>query len=237
MRQIPVWPGFRFFSLLLAAGCSLLWAQTSPQAKSPDALRALSSSLQSLSRRVSRSVVQVFSTGYMLSDEEESTNASLLSKQHSSGSGIILSADGYIVTNAHVVQGARRVQVQLPALREQQTRAGSLVKPSSRTVDAKIVGIDRETDIAVLKIGRTGLPHLSLGDSQELRQGQLVLAFGNPLGLEDSVSMGIISSVARQLKPDDPMVYIQTDASINPGNSGGRWWMWMDGLSASTPSS
>ncbi|HYM12866.1 MAG TPA: trypsin-like peptidase domain-containing protein, partial [Bryobacterales bacterium] len=113
------------------------------------------------------------------------------------------------------------VQVKLAPSRQEVRERHSVLKPEGHTVDAKIVGIDRETDLAVLKIAKAGMPHLALGNSEELRQGQLVMAFGNPLGLENSVSMGVISSVARQLKPDDPMVYIQTDASINPGNSGG----------------
>jgi serine protease Do len=83
------------------------------------------------------------------------------------------------------------------------------------------VGIDRATDLAVIKINGTNLPYLTLGDSLKVRQGQVVLALGNPLGLENSVSMGVISAVSRQLKPDDMMTYIQTDAPINPGNSGG----------------
>jgi serine protease Do len=83
------------------------------------------------------------------------------------------------------------------------------------------VGSDLETDIAVLKVEATGLPSLPLGDSEELHQGQMVLAFGSPLGLENSASLGVVSSVARQLAPDSPMIYVQTDASINPGNSGG----------------
>src|SRR5205814_5597964 len=80
---------------------------------------------------------------------------------------------------------------------------------------------DREADLAVLKVEADALPVLKLSDSDTLRQGQVVLAFGNPLGLENSVSIGVVSSVGRQIKPDDPMVYIQTDAPINPGNSGG----------------
>jgi serine protease Do len=86
---------------------------------------------------------------------------------------------------------------------------------------AKLIGVDREADLAVIKIDRMALPKLMLGDSARLRQGQLVLALGNPLGLEGSVSMGIVSSTSRQLKADDPMTYVQTDAPINPGNSGG----------------
>jgi serine protease Do len=96
-----------------------------------------------------------------------------------------------------------------------------VIRPSGTKLEAKVVGIDRDSDLAVLKIDRTGLPFLRFGDSEELRQGQLVLAFGNPLGLANSVSMGVVSSMARQIKPDDPMIYIQTDAPINPGNSGG----------------
>jgi serine protease Do len=88
-------------------------------------------------------------------------------------------------------------------------------------LEAKIVGQDRETDVAVLKIEATDLPFLPLGDSRELRQGQLVMAFGSPLGLQNSASLGVVSAAARQLRQDSPMIYIQTDASINPGNSGG----------------
>jgi len=95
------------------------------------------------------------------------------------------------------------------------------IQPMGRLIDAKIVGMDRETDLAVIRIDHGDLTHLNLGDSDALNQGELVMAFGNPLGLEGSVSLGIVSSTARQLKPDDPMIYIQTDAPINPGNSGG----------------
>jgi serine protease Do len=83
------------------------------------------------------------------------------------------------------------------------------------------VGFDRETDVAVLKLEQAGLAAIELGDSEALQQGQLVMAFGSPLGLENSASLGVVSAVARQLRPDDPMIYVQTDASINPGNSGG----------------
>jgi serine protease Do len=88
-------------------------------------------------------------------------------------------------------------------------------------VGAVVVGADRETDLAVLKVEVQGLPVVELGDSDDLRQGELVLAFGSPLGLEQSVTLGIVSAVARQLEPEASMIYIQTDAPINPGNSGG----------------
>jgi serine protease Do len=220
MRRLP------FVVLLLSFALPPLAAQE-PAPKMgravPESLRSLSDSIEALSQRVHRSVVQVFSTGYALADEEENssggTTAGLITKQRSSGSGVVVSADGYIVTNNHVVRNARRVRVQL---------AGSSAPPgdgapqSGRILEARVVGTDRESDLAVLKVeSPTPLPVLKFADSDALRQGEMVLAFGNPLGLENSVSFGIVSSVGRQIRPDDPMVYIQTDASINPGNSGG----------------
>ena len=189
-----------------------LFPQTAP--RKTESLRDLSSSFETLAAHVRPSVVQIFSTGYVASDETESTSASsLLSTQRSTGSGVILSADGYIVTNNHVVQGARKIEVRLASSSPQQAREATLV--------AKVVGLDHDMDLAVIKIEKTGLPFLAFGDSNDLRQGQLVMAFGNPLGLEGSASMGIVSSVARRLHAEDPMVYVQTDAPINPGNSGG----------------
>ena len=94
-------------------------------------------------------------------------------------------------------------------------------EPLVGPIEAKLVGVDRQTDLAVLKIDMTGLPALQLANSNELKQGQLVFAFGSPLGLENSVTMGVVSSTARQIDPDNPSIYIQTDAPINPGNSGG----------------
>jgi serine protease Do len=111
-----------------------------------------------------------------------------------------------------------RVDVQPPRT---PAAGGSILKPRSRRLAARVVGLDRETDVAVLKIEQGGLSALEFGDSEALHQGQIVLAFGSPLGLENSASLGVVSAVARQLKSDDPMIYVQTDASINPGNSGG----------------
>jgi len=209
------------FLLIAFFGAALLSAQTPPQPTAPPAeqttpalsLSELSSSLEVLVNRVRPAVVQIFSTGYAAAEENGTTTTSLLTKQHSTGSGVVVAEDGYIITNAHVVRGARLIQVRLPSPRRDQVAA--------RLLEAKLVGMDREIDIAVLRIEKTGLPHLLLGDSERLRQGELVMAFGNPLGLEGSVSMGIVSSTGRQLHPDDLMAYIQTDAPINPGNSGG----------------
>ena len=209
------------FLLIALLGSALLQAQTPTQPTAPPTERTtpalslsdLSSSLEVLVNRVRPAVVQIFSTGYAAAEENGTTTASLLTKQHSTGSGVVVAEDGYIITNAHVVRGARLIQVRLPSPRRDQVAA--------RLLEAKLVGMDREIDIAVLRIEKTGLPHLPLGDSERLRQGELVMAFGNPLGLEGSVSMGIVSSTGRQLHPDDLMAYIQTDAPINPGNSGG----------------
>jgi len=227
------------FSLLFLLGPASILAQNQtqasppapPAANSPSAnpvkppplsLNELSASLESLVNKIRPAVVQIFSTGYVAAEDSESSNtASLLSKQRSTGSGIILSADGYIVTNAHVVRGARRIQVRVTDSRSPSGRNGATLVPEAKLLEAKLIGLDREMDVAVIKIERTGLPHLSLGDSDAVRQGELVMAFGNPLGLEGSVSMGIVSSMARELHPDDMLAYIQTDAPINPGNSGG----------------
>jgi len=191
------------------------------QERKLDAVESLSSSLEALAQRVNRSVVKIVTSGYGLSEDSDSRNTSLLTRQRATGSGVILTPDGYLVTNAHVIQGARRIRVQLPVSERAARKSNSIMKPAGTVLDARIVGQDHETDIAVLKIEATELPHLALGDSRELRQGQLVMAFGSPLGLQNSASLGVVSAVARQLKADSPMIYIQTDASINPGNSGG----------------
>jgi serine protease Do len=213
----------RYIASAVSAFCGMGLAQTpaAPPKPAPVALQEFSASIEGLSSRVRRSVVQIFSTGYAPIDESDSTNASLLSKQHSTGSGVILSSDGYIVTNAHVVRGARRIQVRLAALRDEAQGAHSVNRPNGGLYEAKLVGQDRQTDLAVIKIDGEGLVPLTLADSDRVRQGQVVMAFGNPLGLEGSVSLGIVSSIGRQIKPDDAMVYLQTDAPINPGNSGG----------------
>jgi len=200
-----------FFTLVVTIACS----SASP-ARS-ETLTEISDSFEQLVKKINPSVVQIFSTGYGFAGG--STTASLLGKQRSTGSGVIVHPDGYIVTNAHVVDGATKIQVLVPTNAER--HGESILKPKGKRVGAQLIGIDRETDLAVLRIPLKGLPHLELGDSDNLRQGQIVLAFGAPLGLDNSVSMGVVSAVTRQLKPEDPMIYIQTDASINPGNSGG----------------
>ena len=131
--------------------------------------------------------------------------------EHGIGSGVIISPDGYIVTNNHVVDGAISLKVTLN---------------DRRVMDAKVIGTDKLTDLAVIKVDAHNLPCLNWGDSASLHPGQTVLAFGSPFGyFQDSVTRGIVSAVNRQNPYSDdarkPGGYIQTDAAINPGNSGG----------------
>ena len=120
------------------------------------------------------------------------------------GSGFIISPDGYVMTNAHVVDGADEVLVTLPDKRE---------------FKAKLVGADKRTDVAVVKIEATGLPSVRIGDVNRLRVGEWVMAIGSPFGLENTVTAGIVS--AKQRDTGDYLPFIQTDVAVNPGNSGG----------------
>ncbi len=197
-------------------------AQTpQPAVTAQPALSDLSRSLQDLAARVSPSVVQIFVTGYAPPDDEDRAATGEPQLERSSGSGVVVDADGFIVTNAHVVENATRIEVELPFAATGGAPGRSILKRRGRVAAAHVVAIDQETDIAVVQVDAHGLPALPFGDSDALRPGQIVLAFGSPLGLESSVTMGVVSAVARQLTPEDPMIYIQTDAPINPGNSGG----------------
>jgi serine protease Do len=132
-------------------------------------------------------------------------------EQRSLGSGFIISADGYIVTNNHVVEGADSITVNI------QRREGK-----EESYDAEVVGTDPETDLALIKINATApLPVLEFGDSDRLRVGEWVMAIGNPFGLDHTVTAGIVSAKGRNIGSGPYDSFIQTDASINPGNSGG----------------
>ena len=129
--------------------------------------------------------------------------------EHGLGSGVIISPDGYIVTNNHVIDGEQQINVTLN---------------DRRVLPAKLIGADPLTDLAVIKVNATGLPSVPFGDSTQLHPGQLVLAFGNPYGFRFTVTRGIISALNRPNPESDrrkPGAFIQTDAAINPGNSGG----------------
>lgn len=122
------------------------------------------------------------------------------------GSGFIIAADGYILTNAHVVDHADKVTVRLTDKRE---------------FSAKVIGADKRTDVALLKIDASGLPKISVGDPNKLKVGEWVVAIGSPFGFDSSVTAGIVSAKGRSLPQDNFVPFIQTDVAINPGNSGG----------------
>ncbi len=122
------------------------------------------------------------------------------------GSGFVLSEDGFIVTNAHVVKDATEITVSLP---------------DRRQYDATLIGADVRTDLALLKVDATGLPVLELGDSDELNVGQWVLAIGSPFGFEYTATQGIVSALSRSLPDGNYVPFVQTDVAVNPGNSGG----------------
>jgi S1-C subfamily serine protease len=184
----------------------------SPQAESSNFITAAV-------EKVGPAVVKVDATPAVSQNTTADGNNSIIRKfldesqervSQGTGSGFILSADGKIVTNAHVVAGADRVQVTLKG---------------GRVLTGKVVGIDRVTDIAVLRVDAQNLPIVTLGDSERLLPGAWTIAIGNPLGLDNTVTVGIISATGRTSSqagiPEKRVSFIQTDAAINPGNSGG----------------
>ena len=127
-------------------------------------------------------------------------------KQNSHGSGFIISDDGYVVTNAHVIDSGSNITVELEDKRE---------------FTAKVIGVDKLSDIALLKIEAKNLPYVAMGDSDKLDVGQWVVAIGTPFGLDYTATQGIVSALSRSLPADTYVPFIQTDAAVNPGNSGG----------------
>jgi len=179
----------------------------------------LSGSIRELTNRVAPAVVEIFVTGYAPVEETRGQFAVRISRQNSSGSGVVVDPDGYIMTNAHVIEGAMRVCVLVPRAPGGLEEMSS--PPREQSVDARVIGIDSGSDLALLRVESHSLPTLPFGNSDDLRQGDLVFAIGSPMGLRNSVSMGVVSAPARAVGNDNPILYIQTDASINPGNSGG----------------
>ena len=187
----------------------------------PDALERMNESVDALTRKVWPSVVQILVTSYGARDQGTPGDASIvIGRQRSVGSGFVIDPDGYIMTNAHVVANAQRVQVILPPVKADGSLATAL-SPRLNVVPARIVGITSEIDLALLKVDDLKLPALTLATYSQVRQGETVFAFGSPSGLRHTLTHGLVSAVARQTDPDSPLIYIQTDAPINPGNSGG----------------
>jgi serine protease Do len=217
-------PRLRFLIFLAAAAfIAALPTASAAQDRGDNTLRKLNESIGALIKRVSPSIVQILVTSYGPVESTEHSSAALtLGRQRAIGSGFVIDSSGYILTNAHVVANAQRVQIVIP---EPITEEGSplAAELSSRAdiVPAHVVGVAKDIDLALLKADNVKLPALPLALYRNVRQGEMVLAFGSPQGLRNTVTMGVVSSVARQTDPDSPMVYIQTDAPINPGNSGG----------------
>ena len=197
--------------------------QSVPENSVVDSLQGLNVSLEELTARVAPSVVHIEVVGYEPSDDEnDSSENRIFTRQRGSGSGMIIDSEGYIVTAYHVIEGAKRIRVEVDsrAYRVPSSDQVTEIEPQS-SMEAKIVGTFKDADLAVLKINARYLRCLTFSEPDKLKQGQLVVALGSPDGLRNSVSLGVVSSVARQIEPDDSMVYVQTDAALNPGNSGG----------------
>ena len=218
-----------FVGLVLASRLDLLSPLTAKgsqvSARSVDTLTQLSDALSEVAGVATPSVVNISTTrvikqqggGFDLFDDPffrrffgdqfPHPNVPPEHKEQSLGSGVIVSGDGFIVTNNHVIEKAQEIKVLLT---------------NKRDYKAKLIGADPKTDIAVIKIEATGLPSLPWGDSNKLRVGEIVFAIGNPFGLTSTVTMGVISAVGRaNVGIADYEDFIQTDAAINPGNSGG----------------
>jgi serine protease Do len=204
MRRHRVLLGF--FTLLLIS--LLIAVCAGAQANAQGDLKTTSQLIEQLVEKVNPAVVEIDVKGIEVGDpEKEPDRAGYLVHDHSMATGVILTQDGEILTNHHVVRGAQQITVH--------------VLGSTRGYSARIIGDDPQADLALLKIDGSGLSHFELGTSARVRQGQIVLAMGNPFGFGHSVTLGLISSPSRELDGDSPTNYIQTDASINPGNSGG----------------
>jgi len=213
------------WSVLLAASAAAE-APTGPHPKplsggvvSPGVIQKLNLEMAQLLAQVSPAVVQIRVAGFGPTEESTRTEAAVVERQHSLGSGIIVDPSGFILTNEHVIHGAQRVRVQLPADPGIQPSGADAMR--RRIFDAKVIGSQPDVDLALLKIEATGLPVLSLEKARKAMHGELVFAIGSPDGLASSVTMGVVSAAERQVENAFPMAFIQTDAPINPGNSGG----------------
>jgi serine protease Do len=204
------------YKLWLAGSLGLLFLAA--QAMAADTLPAsvrdlgrVGGELEQLSAAVGPKVVQITTQSLKVADGDDEA-AGVLVAERGRGSGFFVTSDGYLLTNAHVVANATRIRVLVAA-------SGSAASP--RECAASVVGIDADNDLAVLKVDIQGVPFFDLTGDAAARQGELVQAYGSPMGLAQSASLGMVSAADRQLSPDDPRTYIQTDASMNPGNSGG----------------
>lgn len=214
--------GMLFLGIASLMSCASLAAQTPQKAPVPDALHQLNTSIEALVQRVSPAVVQIIVTGYGSTEQSDRGQTSVvIGRQRAIGSGIIVDPDGYVVTNAHVLNGAEKIEVFVPPQPGTSGKVDANDGPQGKSYLGRIVGSTREIDLAVIKIEAHSLPSISIGKPVLPAQGEVVFAFGSPEGLRNTVTMGVVSAVTRQPDPDSPLVYVQTDTPINPGNSGG----------------
>jgi len=209
---------------LVALALSLCANAQSPQERSPiGAVIGTSTPVEELSTKASPAVVHIEVSSYRTSaDDGDEIKNQTLTKRQGSGSGVIVDPDGYIITAFHVVKGARRIRVELDRRVRANSPAGELLNGKRRSsFEARIIGVSKEADVAVLKIEAQGLPTIAFSESNNLKQGQLVAALGSPEGLRNSLSLGVVSSVEQQIEPDDSLVYVQTDVALAAGSSGG----------------
>ena len=204
----------RFASVaVLGSVLSLGVAEASP-------LRQLDAELREITARVSPAVVQVLVAGYGAVDAGSPGQAAVVSRQQRLGSGVILDPSGYIMTNAHVIKGAQRVQVVLTKP-DRSVDGPPLPGAEQSVLPATVVGFSRPLRPRAAQGGSHRTSHAAPRRLLEGQPGPGRDRHRQPLGLDNSVTMGIVSSTARQAKPDSPVVFVQTDAPINPGNSGG----------------
>jgi len=169
-----------------------------------------SEAIEKLIRQVNPAVLEIVTESYGGSESESGGNTSVVTRRQALGTGVFVSADGDMLTNAHVVAGAKKVRVRM---------RGS-ARASGKLVEAEVAGVDRETDVALLKVPGAAWPHLKLADSSLLRRGKSC-SRSETRGPGEFHHHGVVSSAARQIGPDAAQVFIQTDAPINPGDSGG----------------
>ena len=179
------------------APCASAQSTTSSTATERETAQGLSRNFEDLAKRVSPAVVKVIVSGYGAVGEGDSSESSPMGRTRGIGAGIIADPDGYIITNYRVVKGADRVRVQITPAPVGDSQAHSQLTARGRVFPARVLGYSKEPDLAVLKIEGTGLPMIPIAPYTKLQKGQIVLAFGSPEGLENSVTFGLVSSVLR----------------------------------------
>ncbi len=197
-------------------------AATNPQPARTQILHDYDEAIDAAAERALPAVVQIEVSGYGPHEKSNGQKeTSVIERQRSLGSGVIIDPDGYIMTNAHVIEGAQRIRVVITPTLSELVFGGTKVLRQQRVFAATLLGSSQLLDLALLKIKETNLSYLPLQEEFHVRLGQTVLAIGSPEGLEHTVTAGIVSAVGRQIDVDHPMLYVQTDAPINSGNSGG----------------